>query len=566
MTDLNQQSVFFVDDDLIEKLMRGDAPAAPGKTKREAPSNALVKAVELASAGRLADAIRELEQAMQRGEQSTDITLSLGHLYFEEKAWAKAADTYGKVIEANPSHRTAHYNLALCLERMGKLDQAAQEFQTAAAIDPSSWQPLLGHGFCLLRQSKPDEALTSFDAALDRSSLQGPNMNQDRILVGKAVAFANIGRMEEAEDLFKKLLPADPNSPGLLSNFIVVSMARKDDARVKELSERLLKVQPQSAQALQGLAAVALARGDYSAAVQHCMQLVKVMPDSYAGWFNLGIAYQKTGRWEQAGNAYREAALIRPGAIEASANLGTVLQERGDLSGARRAYERVLSASPDLPGALWNMAVLAEREANAAQAESFYQRLVAVRPDWEDAAFRLGYMQLRQNKHAAAAASFELCVRHRADWPEALMNLGLAHWQSGNLPAATEAYRKVLALNAAHPNTAHVEALRALTAIAIDGGNANEARSLYQQFAAAGGHSPELAFNLGLLLQSSGDPGAAVESYKAAVDAKPDFADALLNLGHALHSAGQIEEARRAWSKAVEAAPAVAASYFPYPA
>jgi tetratricopeptide (TPR) repeat protein len=564
MTDLNQQSVFFVDDDLIEKLMRGDAPAASGKSKREAPSNALVKAVELASAGHLADAIRELEQAVQRGERSADIYSSLAHLYFEDKSWSKAADHYSKVIEGKPSHRTAHYNLALCLERMGKLDQAAEEYQSAAVADPSGWRPLLGHGFCLLRQSKPEAALVSFDAALERSLREDPNMNQDRILVGKAVAFEHMGRMEEAEELFKKLLPADPNSPGLLGNFIAVSMARKDDARVKELSERLLKTQPHSAQALQGLAAVALSRGDYSAAVQHCMQLVKVVPDSYVGWFNLGIAYQKTGRWEQAGNAYREAALIRPGAMEASANLGTVLQERGDLAGARRAYERVLTSSPDLPGALWNMALLAEREGNAPQAESFYQKLVAVRPDWEDAAFRLGYMQLKQSKHAAAAASFGICVRHRPDWPEALMNLGLAQWQSGNLTAATEAYKKVLELNAAHPNTAYGEALRALTAIAIEGRNAGEARSLYQQFAAAGGRSAELAFNLGLLLQSSGDPGAAAESYKAAVETKPNFAEALLNLGHALTAAGQTEEGRRAWSKAVEAAPAVAASYFPY--
>ena len=105
--------------------------------------------------------------------------------------------------------------------------------------------------------------------------------------------------------------------------------------------------------------------------------------------------------------------------------------------------------------------------------------------------------------------------------------------------------------------------MRALTAIAIESKNASEARTLYQQFTTAGGRSPELAFNLGLLLQSSGDPGAAAESYKAAVEAKPDFAEALLNLGHSLNAAGQKDEARRAWSKAVEAAPAIAATYFP---
>src|SRR5262245_36807543 len=118
MTDTNQQSVFFVDDDLIEKLMRGDASADPAKTKRAAQSHVLVRAVELASTGGLAEAIRELEEAVERGEQSADIHSSLGHLYFEDKAWAKAAASDGKVIETEQSHRTAHYNLALCLERL----------------------------------------------------------------------------------------------------------------------------------------------------------------------------------------------------------------------------------------------------------------------------------------------------------------------------------------------------------------------------------------------------------------------------------------------------------------
>ena len=115
------------------------------------------------------------------------------------------------------------------------------------------------------------------------------------------------GKLDEAGELYRKLLPANANSAELLVNLIALSTARKEDGKVKEFAERLLKLRPQSRQALQGLAAVALGRGDYSAAVQHCSQLVKVAADSYEGWFNLGVAYQKTGRLEQAGNAYREA-------------------------------------------------------------------------------------------------------------------------------------------------------------------------------------------------------------------------------------------------------------------
>ena len=187
-----------------------------------------------------------------------------------------------------------------------------------------------------MKLGKPQDALACFDAALELSARQDKNANQDRILTGKAVALQQTGRMDEAADLYKKLLARrSSNSPELLSNLIAVSIARKDDARVKELSERLLKVRPQSRQALEGLAAVALSRGDYSAGVQYCSQLSMAAPECYEGWFNLGIAYQKTGRWEQAANAYKHAVRIQPDATEASANLGVVLQERAAIWRAR---------------------------------------------------------------------------------------------------------------------------------------------------------------------------------------------------------------------------------------
>ena len=251
---------------------------------------------------------------------------------------------------------------------------------------------------------------------------------------------------------------------------------------------------------------MALSRGDYSAAVQHSSQLVKAAPDSYEGWVNLGLAYQKTGRLEQAGNAYREATRLRPDAPEPNANLGAVLQEKGDLVGARRAHEKALAGAPDTPGVLWNLALLAEREGNAQEAEQLLEKLLAVKADWEDAAFRLGFLQLQRGEFASAVDSFEICLKKRRDWVEALLNLGLAFWKFEDLEGADQTFNRVLALQ-----PGNTDALRALTAIAIERKNPKVAWELHQKAAALGGRSPELSFNLGLLLQSTGDEAAAVQ-------------------------------------------------------
>lgn len=202
--------------------------------------------------------------------------------------------------------------------------------------------------------------------------------------------------------------------------------------------------------------------------------------------------------------------------------------------------------------------MLAEREDRLDEAESLLRRLVAVNPDWEDAAFRLGFLQLKKGKYADAARSFEICLQKQPTALEPLLNQALAYWKGGDLRAATTTYQKILALD-----PSHLDAMRALTAIAIERKDANDALAAHETFAAAGGRSAELSFNLGLLLQSLGDSASAVQLYRAALEVRPEFGEALLNLGHALKASGQEQEAKQAWSKAVEASLELAAKYFP---
>jgi protein O-GlcNAc transferase len=234
-----------------------------------------------------------------------------------------------------------------------------------------------------------------------------------------------------------------------------------------------------------------------------------------------------------------------------------VLQERGDLAGARRAYERVLSSSPELPGALWNLALVLEREGKAEEAEGYFEKLVAVSPNFEDAAFRLGFLQLQRAEYASAVDSFETCLKKRKDWLEALLNLGLACWKFEDLDAAAETFGRALALD-----PKNIDALRALTAIAIERKDHQRGWELLQKLTALGERPVELSYNLGLLLQSAGENSSAVECYRIAVEKKPDFSEALLNLGHALKAIGKEDEARLVWSEAVTADPALAEQYF----
>jgi len=555
------QQVFFVDDELIERLLRGDPAPVPPKAQRPAFSSSLAPAIALASEGKLDDAVHTLEGALQqtenaRPENAAEIHNGLGHLRFEQQNWAEAERHYAKAVEQDSRNAAARYNLALCLERQAKYETAVQEFETTLSIDPQRWQAQIGRGVCLLRLNRPEAALPCWEAALKDLPPAEKERRQDDILFGKAAALQQLGRLDEAADLYHRLLPAHSNSIDLLANLTTLSIARKDLTKAQEMAERLFKIQPESRAALEGLTAAALSRGDFSAAAQHGSQLSKVAGGSYDVWFNLGVAYHKTGRLEHAGNAYRKALRLRPGAVEPNANLGAALQERGDLAGARDAYRSALEASPELPGALWNLAIAAEREGNTQEAEDLLQRLVKVQPDWQDAAFRLGYLRLQRGEFAGAVGCFDACLQQRKYWPEALLNRGVASWKLNDGDGAAGAFRQVLSI---HPK--NLEASRYLAAVAIEQNNSSEAREMIGRLESAGAPSPELQYNLGLLLQSTGDFRAAAECYRATLQHKPEFGDAMINLSNALKEAGQEEEARDVWSRAVAANPGLAARY-----
>lgn len=368
------QQVFFVDDELVERLLRGDAPV-PSKRARPAVTPALTEAVQQAANGQLEEAANTLETAGEQGEDPAEVYSALGHVRFEQQRWEEAADCYAKAGNG-PVHLC---NLGLALARQGKFNEAEVSFE-AASSDSKLWQARAGLGCCLLHTGQWHAAIGHFDVVLDKQP------SHERSIFGKAVAFQHLGKLDDAWDLYRKLLPTNPDSEELITNMMAVSAARGDQTKTREYAEYLLKIRPGNKMALEVMAYV-------------------------------------------------------------HANIGAALQQRGDNSGAVEEYEAALALSPPIPGVLWNLAIAAEQSRQWDHAEQYLIRLIQVAPDFGDASFRLGFLQLQRGDYSAAIDSLKACLEQRPDWTGALWNLGLACWKSEDLEAAVAAFERVRALD-----------------------------------------------------------------------------------------------------------------------
>ena len=217
-----------------------------------------------------------------------------GGARFARLEFEEAARAYTAVIAADAGHPTAHFDLAVCLEKMEQWKAAADSFRRALEIDPERWQALVGLGACLLHLDDADEALTCFETCLERA------VSPEVALLGKGASLQKLGRRYEAGVAYRELLEIAPDSVDPLANMIALSVEREDLSAIAHYSSLLLKIHPQSKAALQGMAMLAIHNGDQAAAVDYCSQLVETDPDSFEGRFNLRFAQQRMRQAERS--------------------------------------------------------------------------------------------------------------------------------------------------------------------------------------------------------------------------------------------------------------------------
>ena len=240
-------------------------------------------ALALRSAGRLQEALDLLSAP---GEYTSDFYTVRGEIQLGLGRFQEAAGSYFTVVASEPDNTFALYHLAICLHHLNRWAEAAQTFQRVLDSDPHRDNARLGLGACLLHLNRVEDALASFDSCWSDAS-------RWRALFGKAVALQLLGRRDEAEAAYERLLISDPKSEEVLSNLITMSIDAQDFEATRSYSMQLLDVSPRSTIALQGLAAVALEHQEYAEAARYCGHIVEQDPECVEAWRNLRFA---TGR------------------------------------------------------------------------------------------------------------------------------------------------------------------------------------------------------------------------------------------------------------------------------
>ncbi len=94
----------------------------------------------------------ELEAKVLETPDDAAINAELGKIYFDDKAYARAADLFATSLEAAPGNASVRAQFAAALLYQGMLGMARREFQRAMTMDPSLPEPhynlgiIMSHG------------------------------------------------------------------------------------------------------------------------------------------------------------------------------------------------------------------------------------------------------------------------------------------------------------------------------------------------------------------------------------------------------------------------------------
>jgi TolB-like protein/DNA-binding winged helix-turn-helix (wHTH) protein/Tfp pilus assembly protein PilF len=170
------------------------------------------------------------QKALELDDQLAEAHVARANLqFFYDWNWAGAENTLRRALELDANNLDAHYNYAVLLMCLGRIEESIREIQVAEQLDPLSAQVQATFGRILSRAGKQDEAVERLKQAI---ALE-PRSHQAYVRL--AAVYAQMARYAEAIETFDKAhvlrgIPGDKRSSAIRAH-VYARMGKQAEAR-----------------------------------------------------------------------------------------------------------------------------------------------------------------------------------------------------------------------------------------------------------------------------------------------------------------------------------------------
>uniref|UniRef100_A0A668A181 dolichyl-phosphate-mannose--protein mannosyltransferase n=1 Tax=Myripristis murdjan TaxID=586833 RepID=A0A668A181_9TELE len=344
-----------------------------------------------------------------------------------------------------------------------------------------------------------------------------------RLYPRHASAMNNLGTLtrhpEEAERYYRQALDINPQHNRALFNLGNLLKSQGKEKEAEALLRDSIRFGPHFADAYSSLASLFAEQKRFPEANEVYLQGIENCPDSSDLHNNYGVFLVDTGEGELAAAHYQQAVRLKPAHYVAMVNLGRLLRSSNENKEAESWYKRALQVTRKVD-ILTPLGALYYNTGRYEEALQVYREAAALQPDSTDIWLALAQVLAMAGRTKEAEKMTLGIISRQGSCIECYRLLSAIYSKRGNYTQALDALDRALQQN---PSDLTVRA--------------------------------ELHFSKGNQLREMNQLDRAFESYKLAVELKPDQSQAWMNMGGIQHIKGDYAAARMYYQRALLLSP-----------
>jgi Flp pilus assembly protein TadD len=461
--------------------------------------------------GQYACAVEAYQAALKRKPKSAEFLYLLGLNLLREGDFSQAVKPLEQSVEIQPDVLKPRLLLATALEELHQNAQSRAEWLAALKIDPHSDLALDGMAKNLL-------AAKQFEAVVP---LLGPEPKGENLVLDLATAYTGAGAADQAIEVLKKGLHANPASRTVTRALITDLVLQTRYQEAEKLGQKLVQEHPRDLDARILYLHVLVLNDEEDLARPLAKKLLAAAPRDFTVLYLNGVLENRSGNYAGGRDFLEKAVALNPNHYNSRYNLGISLAKLNDPQAAREQFERALALGAFEP-----------------QVRFEYASVLRTLGETELAKEQLKLYQ--QERKAALDRTIAVNKMGQADKELA----------DGDPKKAVALYRDAIALL---PDNALLS-YKLSVALAGVGDTAGEREALQKTVAI----DPGMAIahhQLGYLASTAGDFATAEQQFREAVEAAPGYTDGWISLAATLGMESRFSEAEQAVQRALEIDP-----------
>ncbi|GMV36222.1 MAG: hypothetical protein AMXMBFR61_07300 [Fimbriimonadales bacterium] len=331
---------------------------------------------------RFEDAVQLLAKMIRTYPRNRLLRIEQGDVFARRQMWAEAEAQYLVARELSPRNPEVENRLATVAVKLGRTEQAKEQFEAVLLVDPKNTGAYLGLEELYLKAQAHGPLIRLYRKWME-------NVPQDPYPSRQVCEIYRQGRDDAATVReYRRHLEAFPNDVEGLRAFALFSEARKDYETALSQLRRLTAIDPQDRAAQVSIGEVLIKAGKTEEALAHLRSLAEKNPQDPAPWLSLGAYYESTDQLDKAKAVYEESLGHKRTEI-VLAQLVRLLERMGDVDGAVKYAWDLLSTSKNPSADFPQIPNLLYRNGRKEEAKKAWVERVAAQPN--DTLLRSGY-------------------------------------------------------------------------------------------------------------------------------------------------------------------------------